>query len=203
MYNWPSNKSDLQPHHDRLANSWPSHTIHKSIGINSGPRTRTTARSPWYTWNQPHLTCDTLRLISDRPTTWPRVTCVTRQKFTWDKNLKSDLQQIYDCDEWHTRQPSELRPTCKDLQSKEDPAVSWVTCKWNLQVTWPFLTVKSGRGACRFRWRAGPSYCEYPRVTYDLLVSNIGGTYDLADQLPTNGEFGHFLVVSQSLGSSV
>ena len=32
----------------------------------------------------------------------------------------------------------------------------------------------------------------------DLLVSNIGGTYDLADQLLSNHEFGHFFVVSQS-----
>ena len=32
----------------------------------------------------------------------------------------------------------------------------------------------------------------------DLLVSNIGGTYDLADQLPSNHEFGHFFVASQS-----
>ena len=54
-----------------------------------------------------------------------------------------------------------------------------------------FLTVKSDRGACRFQ----SSYCEYSGVTYDLLVSNIGGTYDLADQLPSNHEFGHFLVV--------
>ena len=38
----------------------------------------------------------------------------------------------------------------------------------------------------------------YSGVTYDLLVSNFGGTYDLADQLPSNHEFGHFLVVSQS-----
>ena len=29
-------------------------------------------------------------------------------------------------------------------------------------------------------------------------MRNIGGTYDLADQLPSNREFGHFLVVSQS-----
>ena len=35
-------------------------------------------------------------------------------------------------------------------------------------------------------------------VTYDLLVNNIGGTYDFADQIPSNREFGHFLVVSQS-----
>ena len=41
-------------------------------------------------------------------------------------------------------------------------------------------------------------YCEYPGVTYDPLVSNIGGKYDLADQLPSYREFGHFLVVSQS-----
>ena len=61
-----------------------------------------------------------------------------------------------------------------------------------------FLTVKSDRGACQFQWRVGQSYCEYPGVTYDLLVINIGGTYNLADQLPSNHEFGHFLVVSQS-----
>ena len=29
-------------------------------------------------------------------------------------------------------------------------------------------------------------------------MRNIGGTYDLADQLPSNHEFAHFLVVSQS-----
>ena len=48
------------------------------------------------------------------------------------------------------------------------------------------LTVKNGRGACRFQWRVSPNYCEYSGVTYDLLVSNIGGTYDLADQLPSD-----------------
>ena len=58
--------------------------------------------------------------------------------------------------------------------------------------------VKSGRGACRFQWRVSPSHCQYTGVTYDLLVSNIGGTYDLADQLQSNHEFGHFFVVSQS-----
>ena len=100
--------------------------------------------------------------------------------------------------ERHTRQPSESRPTCKDLRPKEDPAASWVTCKWNWQVPRLFFTVKSYRGACRFHWRVGPSYCENPGVTYDLLVGNIGGTYNLADQLPSNREFGHFSVVSQS-----
>ena len=54
--------------------------------------------------------------------------------------------------------------------------------------------VKSDQGACRFQWRVTPSYCEYSGVTYDLLVSNIGGTYDLADQLPSNHEFVHFLL---------
>ena len=54
--------------------------------------------------------------------------------------------------------------------------------------------VKSGRGACRFQWRVCPIYSG---VTYDLLVSkHIGGTYDIADQLPSNHEFGNFLVVS-------
>ena len=62
----------------------------------------------------------------------------------------------------------------------------------------PFLTVKSGRGACRFQWRVSPSYCEYSGVTYDLLVSNTGGTYDHADKLPSNHEFGQFFVVSRS-----
>ena len=51
---------------------------------------------------------------------------------------------------------------------------------------------KSGRGAGRFQWRVSPSYCEYSGVTYNFLVSNIGGTYDLVDQLPSNHEFGHF-----------
>ena len=126
--------------------------------------------------------------------------CVTRQKFAWDKHFKSDLKPIYDRAERHTRQPSYLRPTYKDLRSKEDPTASWVTRKWNWQVPRPFLTVKSGRGACRFQWWVGPSYCEYPGETHDHLMSNIGGTYDLADQLPCNREFRHFFffVVSQS-----
>ena len=49
-----------------------------------------------------------------------------------------------------------------------------------------FLTVKSDRGTCRFQWQEGLSYCEYSEVTYDLLVSYIGGTYDLADWLTTS-----------------
>ena len=53
VYNWPSNKSDLRSHHDRLASSRPSHAIRKSIGINSGPRITTTARPPWYTCDRP------------------------------------------------------------------------------------------------------------------------------------------------------
>ena len=147
------------------------------------------------------LICDALRPISDRPMTWarpPRVTCVTRQKFAWDKNFKSDLRPINDRAERHTRQTGDLRPTCKDLRPREDPSASWVTCNWNWQVPRSFLTVKSDHGTCRFQWRAGPSYCEYPGVTNDLLMSNIGGTYDLADQLSSYREFGHFLVVSQS-----
>ena len=61
-----------------------------------------------------------------------------------------------------------------------------------------FLTVENGRGACRFHWQEGPSYCEYSGLTYELLVSNIGGRCDLADQLPSDSEFGHFSIVSQS-----
>ena len=112
------------------------------------------------------------------------------------------MRSIYDRAKWHSRPPSDLRPTCEDLRPKEDPAESWVTRKWNWQVPRPFLTVKSDRGACRFRWRVSPSYCEYSWVTYDLLVSNIGGTYDLADQLPSNHEFGHFFVRKSVLSPS-
>ena len=129
------------------------------------------------------LTCDALRQISDWPTTWarpPRVICVTRQKFAWDNNFKSDLRPIYDRAEWHTRPSRELRPTCKDLGPNEDPAARWATHKWNWQVPRLFLMVKSSCTACRFQWRVGPSYCEYSGVTYGLQVSNIGGTYDLA-----------------------
>ena len=46
VYNWPSNKSDLRSHHDRLASS-------HAIRINSGPRITTTARPPWYTCHRP------------------------------------------------------------------------------------------------------------------------------------------------------
>ena len=100
--------------------------------------------------------------------------------------------------QWHTRPSSELRPTCKDLRQKEDPVASCVTHKWNGQVPRSFLTVKSGHGACWFQWRVGPSYCKYCGLSYDLLVSNIRGTYDIVDQLLSNCEFGHFLVVSPS-----
>ena len=59
VYDWPSNKSDLRPHHDRLASSRPSHAIRKSIGKNAGPRTTTMARPPWYTcdWPSTNLWC--------------------------------------------------------------------------------------------------------------------------------------------------
>ena len=194
VYNWPSNKSDLRSLHDRLASSRPSQAIRKSIGINSGPRITTMARPPWYTSDWPVILCDRLATWA-RP---PRVTCLTRQKFAWDENFKSDLRPIYDRAEWHTRPPSDLRPTCEDLRPKEDPAASWVTRKWNGQVSRPFLTVKRGRGVCRLQWRVSPSHCEYSGVTYDLLVCSIRGTYDLADQLPSSNEFCHYLVVSQS-----
>ena len=107
---------------------------------------------------------------------------VTSDRFTTEPNDIRSNQVFYG-------QPAKLG----------GPVASWVTCKWNRQVPWSFLTVKSGRGPCRFQWLVGPSYCEYSRVTYDLLGSNIGETYDQhADQLPSNREFGHLLVVSQS-----
>ena len=137
VYNWPSNKSDFWPHQDRNASSPRSHAIRKSISINSAPephprpdRRDTLATDLW-------RTCDALQPISYHPTTWARphgVTCVTRQKFAWVKKFKSDLRQIYDRAEWHTRPSSELWPICKDLWPKEDPAASWVTRKWNWHI---------------------------------------------------------------------
>ena len=52
-YNWRSNKSDLRLHRDWLASSRPLHAIRKSIGINSGPKTTTTAWPPWYACDRP------------------------------------------------------------------------------------------------------------------------------------------------------
>ena len=40
------------------------------------------------------------------------------------------------------------------------------------------------------RGRMPPSCCEYSGVTYDLLVSDIGGTSDLSDKLSSGCHFG-------------
>ena len=109
--------------------------------------------------------------------TWarpPRVTGLARQKFAWEKNSRVTWDRF-------TIVPNDI---CGHRGHR-------VTRKWNWQVSRPFLTVKSDRGACRFQWRVSPRYCEHSGVTYDLLVSNIGGTYDLANQLPSNHEFGY------------
>ena len=120
VYNWPSDKDELRPHHDRLASSRPSHAIRKPIGINSDPRTTTTARPPWHTCDGHHrITTNLLRLATKR------------------------------------RSSFELGHS---------------------QVKFP-------RPKSVF-WRL--------KAIVDLLVSNIGGTYDLADQLPSNHEFSHF-----------
>ena len=208
VYNWPGKKSELRPHHDRLAISRPLQAIRKSVGINSGPKTTATANRHDTPATDLRLNCNALRPISNRPTTWalpPRVTCVTRQKFEGDTKIQewfaTNLRQC----EWHARPLSELRPICKDFRPQEYPATNLVTHHWNRHVPWPFLRVKSGRGTWRFQWSIEPSYCKYSGVTYDLLVSNIRGTYGLADQLPSNREFGHFwpLVRPKSLGISV
>ena len=136
---------------------------HTPFGIKWGPRITTMAERCDTLVTDLWLTSDTLRPISDRPTTWarpPRVTCLTGQKFAWDKYFKSDLRPIYDHAKWHTRPPSDLRPTCKDLWPKEDPAASWVTHKWNWQVPQPFLMVESNHRACRIQWRVSPSHCK-------------------------------------------
>ena len=143
----------------------------------------------WPISDRPVMLCD--RLATDpRPGLDRLELPIWLGKLPWDENFKSDLRPIYDRAEWHTMPSSDLWPTWEDLRPKEDSDANWVTCKWNWQVPQPFLAVKSGRGACRFQWRVSPSYCEYSGVTYDLLVSNIGGTCDHADQLPSNQEFG-------------
>ena len=73
-----------------------------------------------------------------------------------------------------------------------------VTRNQNWQVSWPFLTIKNGHGTCRFQWWVHLSYCEYSGVTYDLLVSDIGRTYDLVNQLQSNCHFGNYVLGSQS-----
>ena len=52
VYNWPSNKW-LATASNSLASTRPSNAVHKSISINSGPRTRTTARPPWFICDRP------------------------------------------------------------------------------------------------------------------------------------------------------
>ena len=166
----------------------------KSIGINSGPRTTTTVRPLWYTCNRPPA--DLWCFATDYWPTW-HLGATTFELPVWlGKSLQEMKISRVTCD-WFRTMPNHIRAPL-DLRPKVDPAASWVTRQWNLQVPRPILTVKSGRGACRFQWRVGPSYCEYSGVTYDLLLSIIGGTFDLADQFPSNRQFGPILVVSQS-----
>ena len=173
VYNLPSNKSDLRSHHDRLAISRPSYAIRKSI-YKLGPQNHT--HGPIAVM---HLrpTSDWPVMLCDRLATDPRPRRDRLELPVW---LRKSLHEIkiswVTCD----RPPADLRPTCEEPRPKEDPLASWVTSKWNWQVPRPFLTVKSDHGACEFQWRVIPSYCEYSGVTYDLLVSNIGGTNDLA-----------------------
>ena len=202
VYNWPSNKNDLRPHHDKLARSRPSYAIHKPFDINSNPGNN---HGPIAVI---HLrpTSDGLVTPCDRLATNPRPgsdrlglsVWLSMRTFAFEKNFKSDLRMIYDRAEWHTRSWHELRPTCKDLRPKEGPVASLDIWKSHWQVPRPFLMVKSGHGACRFQWRVNPSYCGYSGVPYDHLVINIGGTCHLADQLPSNREYDQCLVISQS-----
>ena len=86
----------------------------------------------------------------------------------------------------------------RTLWSKEDLAGSWSLRNKINKFPNCFFMVRNNRGTWRFQCWVPPSYWEYSRVTYDLLVSNIGGTTDLADQLPSNCHLGHSLLVSQS-----
>ena len=90
IYNWPSNKSDVRPLHDRLARSQPSHAIRKSIGINSDPRTTTTARLPWYTCDRPPT--DLWWLTTDQRPGCDHLELLVslKQKFALDRNFKSN-----------------------------------------------------------------------------------------------------------------
>ena len=144
------------------------------------------------------LTCNALRPISDRPTTWarpPRVTCLARQKFAWDKHFKSDLRSIYDRVEWHTRPPSDLRPTCdqRRIQLRVGSLASEIDKFhdrfWRLKAIVCSLSISVA---------SKPQLLRVFRSNLWPSADNIGGTYDLADQLPSNHEFGHFLVISQS-----
>ena len=106
------------------------------------------------------------------------------------------MRLIYNCAEWHTRPLSELWPTCKNLRPKEDQLqVGSLASEISTTI---FLWLKWSR-SLPTSMASRPAYCKYSGVTYDFMVSNTGGTYDLADQIPSNHEICHFLVVSKSL----
>ena len=136
------------------------------------------------------LTSDTLRPISDRPTTWARITFVTRQMFAWKKNQEWLATDLRPCRTTRGNRVNYDQPTKTCDQGRIQLRVGSLASEID-KFHGRFWRLKNNRRACRFQWRVGPSYCEYPGITYDLLVSNIGGTYDRADQLPGNREFGH------------
>ena len=197
MYNWSSNKSDLRPHHDRLASSRPSHAIHKlgPHNHNHGP-TAVIHLRPTSDW--PVMLCD--QLATDvRPGRDRLMSPVWLGKSLHDIKISRVT-----CDQFPTG-PNDIRG---HRMNHDQPAKTCDQRRIQLRVgslaieiessTTGFFTFKSGRGACRFQWQVGPRYCEYSGETYDLLVSNTGGLYDLVDHLPSNREFGHMLVVSRS-----
>ena len=119
---------------------------------------------------------------------------VTRHKLPLWRNFKSDLRLTYVRAEWHTSPRLTYDHFVRDLQPTYEPAPSWPLGK-----SFPTVLNRSIRSGNLCRAMASPpSYCECSGVGCDLLTSNIGGTLNLADQLPMKCHFDQFLVVSHS-----
>ena len=96
---------------------------------------------------------------------------------TWE-NFKSDLwpcRMAYEAFKWITTNLQE-----SDDQKRIQLRVGHSRMKSTSSMTGFFVVVQNGHGTSQFQWRLSQSHCEYSGVTYDLLVSNIRGTHDLA-----------------------
>ena len=109
--NWPSNKSDLRPHRDRLASA--RDPCKPFIGLSALTRAPKLQPRPTGMIDVPPnsdlhvILCD--RLATDLRPTWarpPRVTCVTRQKFAGDTKIQ----------EWLATGLRPCRMTCEAIE---------------------------------------------------------------------------------------
>ena len=151
VYNWPSNKSEFRPHHDRIASSPPSHAIRYKLGPqnnNHGP-TAVIHLRPTSDW--PVMLCDQLA------TNLPH----GRDRLELPVSLGKSLHELkmsrvtYDR---FTTVPNEIRGHRVNCDQ------SAMTCdqrriqlrvesleKWYWHIPRPFVTAESDRRACPFQ----------------------------------------------------